>query len=127
MIFPSRICMAILLCTLLLGCSEKKDRSLSPFVIPADSVISPDKMVLIMADVHVIEAALLFESNEALESKEDVGFYYKGIFNKYHISPARYNQNLKFYRQNPENFARMYEQVIKVTDDRQKKFTGVAR
>lgn len=121
MIFTTRFLIAVLLCTLLFSCKEEKDIPLSPAIVAADSLISSDRMILIMSDVHIIEAALLLERNEGREPQEKAGYYYQCIFNKYHISQGRYDQNLLYYRQNPENFEKMYEKVIDILETRQKR------
>lgn len=125
MIFISRFLIAVFLCLLLFACREKKDIPVSPYSISADSLISPNQMILILSDVHVVEAALQLEGKEKIESKDKTGDYYQGIFNKYHISPERYGQSLTYYRQNPENFSKMYEKVIELLENRRKKFSGV--
>ncbi|MCX6269112.1 MAG: DUF4296 domain-containing protein [Bacteroidetes bacterium] len=107
---------------LLVACGEKKKAPESSEAIHADSVISQNKMILILADVHVIEASMLLARNEGGSSKEMTAYYYKGLFGKYHISPARYDQNLLYYRQNPENYAKMYEKVIKILENQQSRF-----
>ena len=124
MIFINRLLIAILLCALLCGCREKKDIGVSMPAISADSVISPGKMILILADVHIVEAAMQVEPNERIDPKDKSAACYKGIFQKYHISPARFDQNLTFYCQNPENYAKMYEKVVTVLENRQKSLTG---
>jgi len=124
MIFTFRLRIAILFCTLLIACREKMDIPALPAGITTDSLISPDNMILILADVHVIEAALLLERNTGIDSKDKPEYYYRGIFEKYHISPARYEQNLTFYRQNPENYSKMYEQVIVILQNRKKYIPG---
>lgn len=122
MIFTARLPIALLICTLIFACAKKKELPLSPDPISADSLISPDKMILIMSDVHVIEAALLLDRNEGRETKDKPGYFYTGIFRKYHISPERYDQNLLFYRQDQEKFALMYVKVVDLIENRQKKF-----
>ena len=124
MIFNPRFWFAILFCTLFFACGEKKDLRGSSDTISPDSLISSGKMILILADVHVVEAALLLERNEGQVPNDEPAHYYQGIFNKYHISPGRYDQNLTFYRENPENFEKMYEKVIEVLENRQKRFPG---
>jgi len=111
---------------LLASCGEKKDITYREDTFPADSLISPDKMVLILTDVHVVEAALLLERNEGKESKEKPGFYYQGIFAKYHVSQQRYDENLRLYRQNPAAMIKIYEKVITMLEERKKK-TGTAK
>ena len=121
MMFTSRFWIMLLLFMVLFACSEKKDMPVSSDVVSADSVISPENMILIMSDVHIVEAALLLDRNEGQELDGNADYYYRGIFRKYHISRGRYDQNLLFYRQNPETFAKMYEKVIDVIETRQKK------
>jgi Domain of unknown function (DUF4296) len=122
MIFRSRIWIAFLLFTLFSACREKKDVP-PPVGVSSDSLISPQIMIMILADVHVAEAALMLERNEGLESKDKPGKYYQGIFKKYGISHERYDQNLTVYRENPENFAKMYEKVIELLEIRQRAFS----
>ena len=107
---------------LLASCGEKKDIPSTETAIPADSLISSGKMILILADVHMVEAALLLERNEGKESKEKPALYYQGIFTKYHISRIRYDENLKFYRRNPAIMLKMYDKVIDLLETREKKF-----
>jgi hypothetical protein len=122
MILNPRFWIAILSCTLFFACTENKDIP-APVAMSKDSLISPGTMVMILADVHLVEAALLLERNEGLEPEGKPGEYYQGIFNKYRISHERYDQNLKYYRENPENFAKMYEKVIEMLEARQKAFS----
>ncbi len=124
MIFTARFPVAIMFCLLLIACREKKNVADAPFAIPADSLISPEKMVLILADVHVVEAALLLERNEGKDTRDKPGYYYQGIYKKYHISRARYEQNLTFYREKPDIYAKMYEKVIGILGNSQKMISG---
>jgi len=125
MIFLPRLRVLIALCILLAACGEKKDIPSTEVKIPEDSLISSDKMVHILADVHMVEAALLIERNEAPEAKEKARFYYQGIFKKYHISQRRYDENLRFYRQNPAILSKMYDKVTRELETREKKFHPV--
>jgi hypothetical protein len=125
MIITFRFPIAVLLCLALFSCRDKKDASEIPVVIPADSIIAPGKMILILADVHVVEAAMLLERNKGEGPRDQSGYFYNGIYKKHHITSGRYEQSLTWYRQNPDNYAKMYEKVIEVLDQRQKKINGV--
>jgi hypothetical protein len=92
--------------------------------MPADSLIAPEKMVLILSDVHVVEAAMLLDRNEGREPKHNPDYYYNGIFRKYHISAGRYDQNLIYYRQSPDDFMKIYEKVISQVEARKKYLPG---
>jgi Cu2+-containing amine oxidase len=123
MIFTFRLQFVFLLGLVLISCSRDKAIPDSPALVSADSLISPEKMILIMSDVHLVEAAMMLQRSENEETAIGTDPYYPGIFEKYHISQTRYDQNLAFYRQNPENFAKMYDRVIDILETRQKKFT----
>ena len=120
--FQARVLIALLFCLLLFACREKTDNPGEPVALAADSLISEEKMVLILADVHVAEAAFLLERNEGLNSEADPENIYEGIFRKYGISRSRYDQNFAFYRKDPEKFAKMYEKIIGVLEIHQKAF-----
>lgn len=76
-----------------------------------------------MADVHIIEAALLIERNEGVVSKEKTTCLYDGIFKKYGLNRAKYEYNLMYYSQNPESFSKLYGKVIGQLESQQKKFS----
>jgi hypothetical protein len=118
----TRILAVIAVAFLVSSCGEKKEIPSTAAAIPSDSLISPEKMVHVLADVHMVEAALLIERNEGRESKEKPGIYYQGIFTKYRISRDRYDENIRYYRQNPAKLLKVYEKVIAELETRQQKF-----
>lgn len=123
MICISRL-LVILVCILCMGCRDKSNAPASPGMVSADSLISPGKMILILADVHEIEAALMLERNEGGVSKSDPDLLYRGLFEKYRISPGRYQQNLAHYRKDPESFEKIYEKVVLLLESKQKNHGG---
>ena len=112
---------AIILFLLLFSfsCTKKDKLPVYPEGFRVDSLISGDKMALIMMDVHLIEASLVMDRNKGIISKDRNSFLYQGIFSKYHISRARYNDNLSYYSMNPEIYAVIYGKVIKFLEDKQ--------
>ena len=60
----------------------------------------------------------MLERNSGIDVKEKQAFYYQGIFKKYNVSSGRFDQNLAYYRQDPENFVKMYERVVRIIEDR---------
>lgn len=90
--------------------------------IPADSLISKEKMILVLADVHVIEAVLQTKRNRGKDPKDLIEPYYEKIFRKHGISKTRYDMSLRYYRKDPEQFSKMYDKVIQVISDRQKRY-----
>ncbi|MBE0648866.1 MAG: DUF4296 domain-containing protein [Bacteroidales bacterium] len=90
--------------------------------IHADSIIPEAQMILMLADAHVIEAALVIARNRGINTKEQGNYYYTGLFSKYGVSRERYQQNIDFYRSNPELFIHLYEEVNKELIAREKNF-----
>jgi hypothetical protein len=123
---PLRFLSLVFAVLFLASCGEKKDIPASEADIPADSVISMEKMTLILGDVHIVEAALMLDRNSGKETKENAAKYYQGIFTKYHISRARYDMNLLYYRQYPAKMLKIYDTVIVKLEARQKKFKSPA-
>ncbi|MEI6173768.1 MAG: DUF4296 domain-containing protein [Bacteroidota bacterium] len=119
-LFPFRVVVCLFL--LVVSCTEKKGETVKEEVMPSDSLISPEKMIHILADIHVIEAGLVVERNDRVDSKVAAAMYYEGIFKKYHISRNRYDANLKHYSQSPSELSKMYDKVIREIEIREKSF-----
>ena len=97
---------------LLSGCGDPKVIGDIRPLNPPDSLIPREKMIRMMVDVHVLEAALVLKRNEGTEQRELASQYYRALFSRYGISRGRYESNLNFYRQDPEEFGKMYDEVI---------------
>ncbi|MEI7980527.1 MAG: DUF4296 domain-containing protein [Bacteroidota bacterium] len=91
-------------------------------MVPSDSLISREKMVRLLVDIHIIEAALVVKRSDGGEQDDLSVQYYKAVFRKYGISRYRYDQNMKFYRQDPEEFGKMYEEVVSNLTSRQENY-----
>jgi hypothetical protein len=115
----ARILAALMVSLLLAACGERKeDNDLAVPPPPADSLISQEKMALILSDIHLLEAAMSLDRNQGDPVTLDPAFYYKGIFEKYHITPALYERNLTWYRQNPDQLVKVYDRVVILLENR---------
>ena len=90
--------------------------------VMGDSIIPEPQMILILADAHTIEAALLISRNRGTDTKDLANYYYAGLFSKYRISKERYQQNLAYYREDPDSFIQFYEKVNLELKEREKNF-----
>jgi hypothetical protein len=88
--------------------------------MPRDSLITEAKMILLLADMHTVEALLLIKRNKGEEPQKVAGVYFERLFRKYGVSRERFNMNMAFYREDPEKFCKMYEYVLQVITDRQR-------
>lgn len=111
----------LLLAVALVNCSPDRKAALR-VQIPPDSVIPEPSMVLLLADVHLIEAEILIARNRGTSTPEMTVYYYSGLFRKYGISRERYQQNLEYYRDDPDTFIRLYAKVNHELEKREKDF-----
>jgi hypothetical protein len=121
MIPVSRLLIPVILCVLLAACGGKNEPSGPENSISADSLISQDKMILILSDVHTAEAGFLADRNSGTEPVNVAGIY-QGIYKKYNITAGMYAQSVAYYRQKPEVYVKMYEKVTVLLEARQKQF-----
>jgi len=113
---------AILSLLILVACvPDRKPESMLQ-IQSDDSIIPESQMILMLADAHTIEAALLIARNKGTNTSGQEEYYYTGLFRKYGVSRERYQQNITYYRNNPQLFIQMYEKVNKELATREKNF-----
>jgi hypothetical protein len=101
------------------SCGDRNTSSL-PASLPADSVIPREEMIHVLADIHLVEAALQVQRNQHLSLAQVTTGYYEWLCSKYHISKKKLMGNLGYYKQDPEKLNKMYEEVVKELTDRAK-------
>ena len=104
---------------MLISCGTRDD-SVRKIEISRDSIISRELFVLILSDIHLVDASLMVKRNKGQKPDHDLNFYYNGVFHKYHISKNRFQQNLDYYKQNPEEFTKIYDEVIELLSHRRR-------
>ncbi|MEE4257277.1 MAG: DUF4296 domain-containing protein [Bacteroidales bacterium] len=84
-----------------------------PAVIPEPSgLIVKDSIVLILADIEIIESALRQKQNRGQEINDIRDDYYKSIFASYGVSRVAFDSSMLYYRQDLETINEIYEEVI---------------
>jgi len=116
-----KIYFATLSLLILVSCVNDRKPELTSTIHP-DSIIPEPQMILMLADAHTIEAALMIARNKGKNVSGEEVFYYSGLFRKYRMSRDRYQQNLSYYRNNPQLFIQMYEKVNKELATREENF-----
>jgi len=106
-----------LLLLLFVSC-EKNKPSLAHPDFPADSIIPRSQMVKMLADIHVLEAALQAIKRKGPDEQQMAFFYYSRFFSEYHMSGKRFRTNLDNYQAETEQFYLLYNDVIKELDKR---------
>ena len=116
-VFPA---IMVLLALMMASCGERRPEPYDPTaVLPADSLISPEKMALILSDIHLAEAGLQLDRNRGEASGTKPSFFYEGIYRKYNITAELYAKNLRYYTTNPELYVKVYEKVIGILEQKQ--------
>jgi len=76
-------------------------------------IIDRETMISILTDVHVTDAILHEENiNPADKNKMAAGLY-PYITSKYDVTRAEIDSSLYYYNQNPADFSKMYDEVLK--------------
>jgi len=107
----------IFLFLLLASCGKTKPPVVQ-FDIPKDSIIPQSQMVKMLADIHVLEAALQAVKKRGTNDQQRAVFYYNQFFSEYHMSEKRFSTNLANYQADREQFCKLYEDVNKELEKR---------
>lgn len=95
--------LASVLFILFIGCA-------SPEVQIPETVLTPEQMMPIMVDIHVIEGA----RNGAIMLGDTNGIedYYAKVYEKHGITEDQFKSSFAFYSDNPTVFIPIYEEVL---------------
>ena len=82
----------------------------SPEVQIPETVLTPEQMMPIMVDIHVIEGA----RNGAIMLGDTNGIedYYAKVYEKHGITEDQFKSSFAFYSDNPTVFIPIYEEVL---------------
>ncbi|MCK5839252.1 MAG: DUF4296 domain-containing protein [Bacteroidales bacterium] len=94
----------------LLSCSSGNNEQV---VAPPENIIPKDKMVELLVDVQLIEAAIKSDDTRKKDSKTYSTYYYTFLFEKYNTTKEDFIESLRYYQQNIDDFDQMYTEVIK--------------
>ena len=79
-----------------------------------ENTIPEEKMVLILTDIHLVEARVSRVSVISIDSSTLITEKLKkDIFKRYQTDTAAYNRSYKFYSTHPEFMEQIYEKVVK--------------
>ena len=78
-----------------------------------DYVVQKEELVPLLVDVHLIDALLNKEKRPHAEKYEDAMTLYPAVLHKHNIDRAIFDSTIKFYVKYPEEFAKIYDDVLK--------------
>jgi hypothetical protein len=96
----------------MVSCSNKQSSVLVPDYRKPDSLIPRSRMVRILTDVQLAEAAISSVKAKGDAPENLSRDYYNAVFSKYRISKKNYEENVGYYANKPEEMIKMYDEVI---------------
>jgi hypothetical protein len=106
---------ACLLLFVLTTASCSKHQELIP-----DTVLKRDKLVLILSDMHMLEAqAQMSNYNQNDSTKLIVASAYKAVFLKNKVDAKQFQRSYEYYQVRPELMSEIYKEVLTELSRRQ--------
>ena len=93
--------------TFVLSCTSESELD----VKPAD-LISEEKMIDVLIDVHITESALSLQNFNRDSSLRLFVYYKEDIFKEYKISEKQFQESYDYYARHSKQFDHMYEVII---------------
>lgn len=83
------------------------------------NILKPEKMVDLLAEVHIAEAMALEEKIADVHLKNLIQkAYFQSVLDKNKISKEQFDATVLYYNQHPDLYLELYEKVmIKLTED----------
>ncbi len=88
------------------------------FSIP-DGIMSPDSMVQLIADLHLVDAKIAEGGLNDSATKAIAPSYYSFVLKKHKLDTAMFNKNFRFYLGHPAYFNEMYARALDELSKRQ--------
>lgn len=85
----------------------------------SQDILSRDKMVEVLTDIHLTEAALRIKQMSGANMNFYTPYYYRGALAKHGISTEQFRKSIRFYMQNPEKMDKIYTDVITNLSEKQ--------
>jgi hypothetical protein len=115
-----RKALALLLLLFLASCgSEEKGAS-----IP-ENVMDKNKMVAVLVDFHLAEAALKRAEQQGQDVNNLSVKYYSLIMKKHNMNSKKFNASLNFYNSNIKDYYKIYQNLVTELSKMQSKIMSV--
>ena len=76
-------------------------------------IISEEKFIIMLEEIHMFEASYHLERTSDLKSAENnLIINYKDLFKKHNVSPSDFEKCLKYYSNNPEKLSQIYSEIL---------------
>ena len=76
-------------------------------------IISEEKFITMLEEIHMLEAGYHLERISDLKSAENnLIINYKDLFKKHNVSSSDFEKCMKYYSSNPEKLSQIYSEIL---------------
>ena len=76
-------------------------------------IISEEKFITMLEEIHIFEAGYHIEKISDLKSAEkNLIINYKDLFKKHNVSSSDFEKCMKYYSKNPEKLSQIYSEIL---------------
>ena len=76
-------------------------------------IISEEKFIIILEEIHMFEAGYHLERISDLKSAENnLSLNYSQLFKKHNVSSSDFEKCMKYYSNNPEKLSQIYSEIL---------------
>jgi len=101
------------------SCTDTQEKLADPG-IPVDSVMSPEKLALVLSDIQIIRASQLNERNAGVVPT-DHAVMIASVLSKHHITPGMFDLSMQYYRKDPGRLMKIYDRVTIILEESRKR------
>ena len=84
----------------------------APVLVIPNDVLSQDKMVAVLTDVHLVESAITLKFSNKDTSKVQASAYYDFIYKSHKTTKEQFAKSYDFYISHPELLNKIYDEVL---------------
>tara|TARA_R110002096_G_scaffold115365_2_gene249903 strand:- start:122111 stop:122620 length:510 start_codon:yes stop_codon:yes gene_type:complete len=95
----------LVLAIFLFSCESKNTDELN-----VEDTLSPEKMIEILTDIHIVEGAKI--GRKIMGDTLMMDAYYQKVFSKYQIDKKQFEANYRYYSSEPKRMDDIYEKVV---------------
>jgi hypothetical protein len=104
-----RVVIFFIITAIAFGCSPPDEKK--SVKIP-DSIISPDSMVSLIADLQIVEATLREYKRLGKEDEARTEAFLAEVFAKHQVTPQHYDSSTVWYEQHLQIYQQIYTDVV---------------
>lgn len=76
-------------------------------------IISEEKFIIMLEEIHIFEADYQIEKISDLKSAENnLIINYKNLFEKHNVPSSDFEKCMKYYSNNPEKLSQIYSEIL---------------